>query len=127
MHANLGTCGEHLTGKINKNNLTIHGDPIVWTFVITDIRHKDIRSISDTTLNIGVVLTRTPLPHQPIINVSFARRMPETQKTTGENRNGVLQVGDASELPVELTVNIVGEILISDLRGRKGQVFKLFN
>lgn len=41
--------------------------------------------------------------------------MSEAQKSPGEDRDGIFKVGDAGELAVEFTVNVVGEILVSDL------------
>lgn len=83
--------------------------------MVTDVSNEYIRGISDAALGISVVLAGAPLPDLPIVNVSFAGRMPEAQKSTRKNGNWVLEVGDTSEPPVELIVDVVGEILVSDL------------
>jgi len=87
--------------------------------MIISVSNKEVGGISNATLNIGVVLAGTPLPDPSIVNVSFARRMPVAQESTGDNRDRVLEVGDASEPATELGVDVVGEALIPDLC-RKG-------
>lgn len=85
--------------------------------MVIRVRTEEVRSISNAALIIGVVLARTPLPGISIfvINVRFARRMLETQESTGENRDRVLVVGNASEPAGELGINVVGEVLVADL------------
>ena len=86
--------------------------------MVTDITVEDVGNISNTALSIGIVLARTPLPDLTIINVSFAGRMVETQESAGEDRNGILVVSDAREFASEFAVYVVGEVLVSDLRGK---------
>ena len=83
--------------------------------MITKVSNKDAGSISNAALSIRVVLARTPLPDLAIVNVSFARRMVEAQRSTRDNRDRVLEVSNASEPATELAVDVVSEFLISDL------------
>jgi len=83
--------------------------------MIIRVSNKDVGGISNATLSIGVVLTRTPLPNPSIINVSFAGWMLVAQRKTRDNRDRVLEIGNASEPATELGVDVVGEILIADL------------
>ena len=101
-----------------RNNLANDGNAIVGTDMIIRINNKEVGSISNATLSASVVLTRTPLPDLSIVNVSFAGRMLVAQESTRENRNRVLVVGNASEPATELGVDVVGEVLISDLHGK---------
>ena len=91
--------------------------------MVTDIGIEDGGNISDTTLSVGVVLANAPLPRLSIIDVCFARRMVEAQESTGENWNRIFVVCDASEPASELAIDIVGEILVSDLH-KKYEIFK---
>jgi len=84
--------------------------------VIIGVRNKEVWGISNAALSIGIVLARTLLPDLSIVNMSFARRMPVAQESTGDNRDRVLQVGDASEPATKLGVDVVNEVLIPDLR-----------
>ena len=83
--------------------------------MIIGVRNKEVGGISNAALSIGVVLTRALLPDLSIVNVSFARRMPVAQESTGDNRDRVLEVGDASEPATELGVDVVDKVLIPDL------------
>jgi hypothetical protein len=86
--------------------------------MIIKATQKVIGSIPNAALTIGVVLARTPLPNLPIVNVGFARGVPVAQESTGDQRDRVLVVSNASEPVNELGVDIVCEVFISDLRGR---------
>jgi hypothetical protein len=86
--------------------------------MIIEVTKKDAGSIPNAALSIGVVLAGTPLPNLPIINVSFAGGMPVAQESIGDYWDRVLMVSNASEPANELGVDIVCEVLISDLRGR---------
>lgn len=96
-------------------NLTTDDNAIVGSIVVTDVGDKDIRGISDATMNIGVILTRAPHPYLLIINVSFAGRMVVTQGSAGKNRHRVLVVGNSSESTAKMGVDVVGKVLIPDL------------
>ena len=98
-----------------KNNLATHVDVIVGAVVITKVSNKEVGSIPNAALSIRVVLTRTPLPDLSIVNVGFARRMVEAQRSTRDNRDRVLEVSNASEPAIELAVDVVSKFLISDL------------
>ena len=95
--------------------LAAYNDTIVWTIVVTDVSLEDIGSISHATSGIRVILARAPHPDLSLVNVRFARRMPETHKPTRENRNGVLQVGYAGKPATKSTVDIAGEVFVSYL------------
>ena len=97
------------------NNLTLNDDPIVWAIVVIEVRNENVRGISNTALCISIVLARTPLPDLPIVDVSLTGRMSETQKSTRNDRNWIFEIGDASEPATELAVDVVSEILISNL------------
>lgn len=84
--------------------------------MVVNIRVEDIGSVSDTTLAIGIVLARAPLPNRSIIDVSFAGWVLEAQESAREDRYGVLVVGDARKPATELAVNVIGKVLVSDLR-----------
>lgn len=86
--------------------------------MIIGVSDEDVWSISNAALSIGVILARTPLPDHSIINVSFTRRMVEAQESTGDNRNRILEVSNASEPTTKLGIDVIGEVLISDLRER---------
>ena len=99
-----------------KNNLSAANvDAVVGSIVVADVRVKNAGSISNTALSVGIVLARTPLPDLSVINVSFAGRMVEAQESARKNRDGILVVSDAREPATELAVDVVGEILVSDL------------
>ena len=83
--------------------------------MIVNVSDKYVRSISNAALRIDVVLARAPLPDRSIVNVSFAGRMVVAPESTGDNRDRILVVCDASEPAAELGVNVVGKVLISDL------------
>jgi len=100
-----------------RNNLAIHVDAIVGTVMIISVSNKDVRSIPNAALKIDVVLAGAPLPDHSIVNVSFAGRMVVAPGSTGDNRDRVLIVCDASEPATELGVDVVGKVLISDLCG----------
>lgn len=87
--------------------------------MVAEIRVEDAGSISNTTLRTGVVLARTPLPDLSIVDVSFARRMSETQESPRKNGYRILVVSDACEFASEFAVDVVGEGLVSDLRRRE--------
>ena len=89
---------------------------IVGPIVVADVRVKYICGISNTTLSIRIVLARTPLPDLSIVDMSLARRMPEVQESAREDGDGILVVGDAREFASEFAVDVVGEVLVSDLR-----------
>ena len=92
---------------------------IVGSAVIVHISVEDVGGIPNTALSVGIVLTRTPLPNLPIIDVSFARRMVEAQESARKDWDGILVVGDTREPASEFAVDVVGEVLVSDL-WRKG-------
>ena len=83
--------------------------------MIIGVGNKEVGGISNAALSIGIVLTRALLPDLSIVNMSFARRMPVAQESTGDNRDRVLEVGDASEPATELGVDVVDKVLIPDL------------
>ena len=83
--------------------------------MVAEVRVEDVSGISNTALSIGVVLAWTPLPDLSVINVSFAGRMVEAQESSGKDGDWILVVSDARELASKFTVDVVGEILVSDL------------
>lgn len=104
------------------NNLTLNGDPIVLATVVIEVSEKDVRGISNAALFTRIVLARTPLPDLPVVDVSLTGRMSETQKSTRNDWNGIFEIGDASESAIELAVDVVGKILISNLGKGKGYI-----
>ena len=92
---------------------------IVRSAVIVHISVEDVGGIPNTALSVGIVLARTPLPNLPIIDVSLTRRMVEAQESARKDWDGILVVGDTRKPASEFAVDVVGEILVSDLR-RKG-------
>ena len=84
--------------------------------MVADVRVEDVGGISNTALSIGVVLARAPLPDLSVIDMSFSRRMSETQESARKDGDRILVVGDTCEPAGEFTIDIVGEFLVSDLR-----------
>ena len=93
--------------------------------MVRGVRNKNVWGVSNAALSIGVVLAWTPLPDFFIINVSFAGRVFVAQESTGEDRDRVLVVGDAGELAVELGIDVVGEVLVSDLCGKGVKLLRM--
>jgi hypothetical protein len=65
--------------------------------MVIHIAHENIRRITDTTLIILVILTRTRLPAQVVIDVRFAGWVAKSEEPSREDRDGILLVRDACE------------------------------
>ena len=83
--------------------------------MVTEFSHENVGGISNTALSIGIVLTRAPLPDLSVINMSFAGRMVEAQESARDDGDRILVVSDACEPATEFAVDVVGEVLVSDL------------
>lgn len=82
--------------------------------MVFDVAGEDVRDIADAALFVRIILTRTCLPAVAIINVGFPRWVPETQEPPRDDRDGILEVGDADKR-IQFAVDEIGKRLVSDL------------
>lgn len=65
--------------------------------MVRDTTNEDVGNITDAALIIRVILTGTRLPGTVVIKVGFPRWVVEFQEPPWDDRNRILEVGNAGK------------------------------
>jgi len=93
-------------------NLTTHSNTIVGPSMVICIGLENVRGVATAALIVCVILSRTVLPDQIVINMRLTTRVAETQETTRDNGYWVFQIRNTSE-GIDMRIDVVCESVIT--------------
>lgn len=77
-------------------------DTLVWTKMVLNIAHEDIRHVGYRAPFLGTIVSGARVPVIRSIDVDLPSDVAESQPAPRHDRYGIMDVGDAIEVPVQL-------------------------